>query len=97
MNNNLDNGLGDLILINTGKNGNPTKRKETVDIQAMMDTDLIKSRAHAYCQPSFCGFYGGPEWNCDGTRREGVEIESIIWIQDRVEGTAIRRDDVLQG
>ena len=74
--------------------GNPKHLKSGAEINRMMESKCLKIRAHGYCQPHFCMFWGGPAWNCDGSRREGVAIEHIIWAQDRVPGTMERRTSV---
>lgn len=69
-----------LILMAKSQNSNPVSRKSSVIIQKLLDSRLITDRAHAYCQPNFCAFYGGQSWNCDGTRRGGQHRDThTLW------------------
>lgn len=71
---------GKVISMNTGKHRNPIKRKSGAQIHQEIESVDIRIRAHAYCQPNFCSFYGGTHMNCDGTRREGTEVpDQTVW------------------
>ena len=90
---------GELVIMGTGKDGNPLLRKNIRTIRQQRDSKVMKVRCHSNCQPNFCAFYGGVHWNCDGSRREGVEIpDHTVWAVegylgpewwDVVEGTSM--------
>lgn len=87
---------GEVINLITDKNGNPRKRKSGAEIHQQIESVDIKVRAHSYCQPNFCTFYGGTHMNCNGTQRKGSQIaDHTVWASNESLGPEWR--DVTKG
>ena len=75
---------GEVISLNGSNRKNPTKRKSGREIRSQLNSVVQTTRNHAMCQPGFCSFFGGSIWNCNGTRKENVTLEShTVWANNQ--------------
>lgn len=71
-----------VVSIACEKNGNPKRRKNSGEIKRMLDSPVFSFRAHAYCQPEHCAYYGVAK-NCDSSFREnGTQEAQTIWLSE---------------